>query len=299
VLAAVSGSAARSKSVSLALITVVYVVAVAVMWVLFERFGGHPLANVAAGMAAATGVTFVFTLVWNNGSVFDPYWSVIPPFVALYLAELGGSLGTPLATALMIVMCTWAVRLTLNWAVGWPGMHHEDWRYPMLYERAPLPRWAVQLLGVEGFPTLVIFLGCIPMWPALTRGDGALGPIGWAAAAVGILAAGLELAADEQRRALAAAKPGALMEVGLWAWCRHPNYLGEILFWVSLWLFGVAADPGALFWTALGPLAIVGLFLGASIPLIEERNAARRPGWAEYKARTPKLLPRAPSRRAP
>ncbi|MEN8162011.1 MAG: DUF1295 domain-containing protein, partial [Myxococcota bacterium] len=123
---------------------------------------------------------------------------------------------------------------------------------------------------------------------------GELGFVGVLASVVGLGAAGLELAADEQRRAFAAAKPGALMNVGLWAWCRHPNYLGEITFWVSLWLFGVAASPGDAWWTALGPVSILALFLRASIPLIEERNAARRPGWDAYVASTPRLWPRPP-----
>jgi steroid 5-alpha reductase family enzyme len=189
------------------------------------------------------------------------------------------------------------VRLTANWAVGWPGLHHEDWRYAMLYERARMPRWLVQLLAVDLVPTLVIFLGCIPLWPALSRGDGALGAIGWLAAALGLTATALELAADEQRRGFASASPGALVDVGLWRWCRHPNYLGEILFWVSLWLFAIAADPGVWWWTAVGPLAIIALFLGASIRVMDERNAARRPGWAEYAARTPAIWPRRPARR--
>jgi steroid 5-alpha reductase family enzyme len=281
--------------VSLALIGFVYVVAVLVACWLFASFGGHPLLNVAVGMAAATGVTFLFTLVWDNGSVFDPYWSVIPPFVALYFAELGEAFGTPLCTALLVVLFAWGVRLTVNWAVGWPHMHHEDWRYTMLYERAPLPRWAVQLLAVEGFPTLVIFLGCIPMWPALTRGDGSLGPVGWLAAGVGLLATGLELAADEQRRAHAAARPGTLMDVGLWRWCRHPNYLGEILLWVSLWLFSVDAAPTTWWWTAIGPVSMIAMFVGACIPMMDTRSAERRKGWAEYASRTPALLPRRPA----
>jgi steroid 5-alpha reductase family enzyme len=289
-----AGASHPGRAGSLVRIGIVYAIAVGVAWVVFQSSTAHPLVDVALGMLAATGVTFAATLVWNNGSVFDPYWSVIPPVVALYLTGLGASFGTPLATALLLVVFAWAVRLTLNWAVGWPGLHHEDWRYLMLYERAPLPRWLVQLGGVELFPTLVIFLGCIAMWPALSRGDGNLGAIGWLAAAVGLLATGLELAADEQRRAHAAAKPGALMDVGLWRFSRHPNYLGEILFWVSLWLFAVDADPTCWWWTAIGPVAMIAMFAGASIPMMDERSAARRTGWADYAARTPALWPRRP-----
>jgi steroid 5-alpha reductase family enzyme len=284
----------EKRAGSLALIAAVYAAALAAAWITFTSLHAHPLLDVLAGMVAAMAVTYAATLLWRNGSVFDAYWSVVPPLVALYFADLGASLDTPLATALMLVVFAWAVRLTLNWAVGWPGLAHEDWRYVMLYEKAPMPRWLVQLLAVDSFPTLVIWLGCIPLWPALTRGDGALGAVGWLAAAVGLLATALELAADEQRRAYAKAAPGALMDAGLWRWCRHPNYLGEIAFWVSLWLFAIAADASVWWWTAIGPISIAALFLGASIPLMEARSAERRPGWAEYAARTPVLLPRRP-----
>jgi steroid 5-alpha reductase family enzyme len=254
----------------------------------------HPLVDVLAGMLAAMAVTFLATLLWRNGSVFDAYWSVLPPLVALHFARVGDALATPICAALLLVVFAWGVRLTANWAISWPGLGHEDWRYLLLYERSSLPRWLVQLLAVDLLPTLVIFLGCIPLWPALVRGDGSLGPIGWLAAAVGLFATGLELAADEQRRAHVQASPGSLVDAGLWRWSRHPNYLGEILFWVSLWLFAIAADPSAWWWTAIGPVAIVALFLGASIPLMDARSAERRPGWAEYAARTPALWPRRP-----
>ena len=281
---------------SLFRIALVYAAALAVCAAVFQFLRVHPLLEVLAGMLAATAVTYAATLAWQNGSVFDAYWSVLPPVVALYLADLGHTLGTPLATAVLIVVFAWAVRLTLNWVVGWPGLHHEDWRYAILYERAPMPRWLVQLIAVDLVPTVVIFLGCIPLWPALTRGEGALGIFGWLGASVGLFATALELAADEQRRAHAEASPGTLIDMGLWRWSRHPNYLGEILFWVSLWLFAIAADPAVWWWTAIGPLTIIALFVGASIPVMDERSAARRPGWAEYAARTPAVWPRPPGR---
>ncbi len=49
----------------------------------------------------------------------------------------------------------------------------------------------------------------------------------------------IEWIADEQMRAFQKSSPGpgAIMKTGLWARCRHPNYLGEILFWMGLFLF--------------------------------------------------------------
>jgi hypothetical protein len=52
----------------------------------FHSVSAHPLWVVLAGLLAATGGDVLATLVWRNGSVFDAYWSVLPPFVALYLA---------------------------------------------------------------------------------------------------------------------------------------------------------------------------------------------------------------------
>ncbi len=39
---------------------------------------------------------------------------------------------TPRYWLMATVVLVWAVRLTANWAYAFPGLHHEDWRYPML-----------------------------------------------------------------------------------------------------------------------------------------------------------------------
>ena len=102
----------------------------------------------------------------------------------------------------------------------------------------------------------------------------------------------LETVADQQMRAFARTKaPGDIMDRGVWAWSRHPNYLGELGFWWGLFLFGVAADPAAWWWTLSGPLAMTCMFLFASIPLLDGRSVERRPGYAEYMQRVPALLP--------
>src|SRR5262245_4841160 len=89
-------SGSPGKAAALGRIAVVYVVALAVLIAVFRTLEAHPLLVALAAMLAATGVTFAATLFWRNGSVFDAYWSVVPPFVAIELARISGLLETPL-----------------------------------------------------------------------------------------------------------------------------------------------------------------------------------------------------------
>ncbi|HEY8123376.1 MAG TPA: DUF1295 domain-containing protein [Myxococcota bacterium] len=286
------------RAPSFAFVALTYALACAAAWRVFQQGGVSPLVALALGFAAATGVTFVATLLTDNGSVFDAWWSVLPPVAALFFQSLAAAESvTPRQVAVLAVVGFWAVRLTANWARGWRGLAHEDWRYADLYARAPLPRWAVQGLAVQGFPTLMVTLGCLALYPALALGDAAMRSLDWIALGVGLAAVALELAADEQMHAFALTKqPGELMDRGLWRSARHPNYLGEIGFWLSLWLFAWSARPD-YWWTVIGPVAMAAMFVLASIPLLDERSRARRPGYAEYEKRTPALIPWRPRSR--
>lgn len=283
---------------SFGLVALAYVVALAaavatgaVAWC------GSGLGLVLAADVVATLVVFAFSIGVRNGSVYDPYWSVVPPVIAIYW--LGQATDAVFARQWLVVVLVvaWAVRLTWNWARGWPGLHHEDWRYVDLYERAPLPPWATSLLGIHLFPTIQVWLGCLALAPALAWGGRPLGLLDAIATLVTGAAILLETVADEQMRAFARTKqPGEIMTGGLWAHSRHPNYLGEIGFWVGLALFGLAAAP-SWWWSLVGPIAMIVMFVTASIPMLDTRSIERRPGYAEYMRRVPALLPR-PGRRA-
>ncbi len=273
-------------------ILAVYVVAVGAAWWTWQATSFDTPFRLLAGLVAATAVTYVATLYADNGSVFDAWWSVLPPFAALWITAGSESDGLTLRQlAVHTVVWFWGVRLTANWAIGWTGLDHEDWRYVDLRESWPVPNWLVRLIAVEGVPTFFVWLGCLPLLPALGSADTSFGVLDGLALALGIAAVCLELVADEQMRLFAATKqPGEVMDRGLWKFSRHPNYLGEISFWVSLWLFAVAAAPGT-WWVIAGPLGMIGLFAFASIPLLDRRSEERRPAFAEYAARTPALLP--------
>jgi steroid 5-alpha reductase family enzyme len=125
----------------------------------------------------------------------------------------------------------------------------------------------------------------------------------WLVAAVVVLwairlaAVAVELVSDVQlHRFVRSRLAGEVMDRGLWSWSRHPNYFGEFSFWFALALFGVAASPSDAWWLFAGALAMLGMLLGASIPLMATRSLQRRPGYQEVIDRVPRFVPRPASR---
>jgi steroid 5-alpha reductase family enzyme len=259
----------------------------------------HPILVALAADLVATLVVFAFSFRFDNSSFYDAYWSVAPLPIALYwtLAP-GAELAVPARQAIAIlVVSLWGLRLTSNWARGWHGLAHEDWRYVDLRRKHGRGYWLVSLVGLHLLPTGIVFLGCLPLWAAVHEGGRALGLLDAAGAACALGGTLLELVADGQLRRFRAAPPaeGAVLDTGLWAWSRHPNYLGEILFWCGLALLGFAG-VGWRWWMPLGAIAMALMFWRVSLPLMEERMLARRPRFAEVQRRVPLLLPRPPRR---
>ena len=244
----------------------------------------HPLTSIALADLAATVVVFVGSRRANNSSIYDPYWSVIPVAIAAWLAA---SLSARSALVLLAVGA-WGLRLTYNWARGWAGLAHEDWRYVDIRKKTGRLYWPASFLGIHLFPTVLTYLGCLPLLPALTSTN-PFSALDGAAALITFVAIAIEAISDEQLRAYRAAHPAGACDSGLWKFSRHPNYFGEILFWVGLWLFGVAA--GAPVWMIAGPVAMLALFLFASIPMAEKHAVARRPEYADRIKHVSMLIP--------
>lgn len=282
-------------------ITVAYLAALAVALVAGIAFGDrHPIVVALAADVAATLVIFAFSFAFGNSSFYDAYWSVVPPLVAIWFALAPGGVAVFDRQLLVIALVTlWAVRLTWNWARGWTGLDHEDWRYVDFQRKTGRLYWLVSFTGIHFFPTIIVFAGLLPLWLALHDGMERLNGLDLLAAIVTLAGIALELFADNalRRFRLSNPPPGAICETGLWAWSRNPNYLGEMLFWIGLALFSAAA-AGFVWWAWIGAAAMVAMFLGTSIPMKEARMLERRPAYAERQRRVSLLIPRPPKARS-
>jgi steroid 5-alpha reductase family enzyme len=80
------------------------------------------------------------------------------------------------------------------------------------------------------------------------------------------------------------------LSLGLFRYSRHPNYFGELGFWLSSWL-AYSALIGTL-WNiaALGPGLLIILFIGSTI-FTEAITAKKYPDYAAYQKRTSPIVP--------
>jgi len=311
VSAAVEREDARVKlrgAPAFALVVIGYAVAAAAGVVVARLLDGEALwLRAAAADAAATMVIFVFSILTDCSSFYDPYWSVAPIPSAVWAATAPGAEAVPLARRVLVValISAWGLRLTYNWARGWTGFSAEDWRYVNLRKTTGRAYWLVSLLGLHLMPTVTVFLGMLPLFVALghpipfavvSAAPPPFGVLDAVAALVMAAAIVVEATADEQLRAFRRENTvvGKICERGLWGLCRHPNYLGEVSLWWGLFAFGLAANAGAWWAYAVGAVWMTGLFTLISIPMIDKRSLARRPGYAEHMKRLRALLPLGP-----
>lgn len=108
----------------------------------------------------------------------------------------------------------------------------------------------------------------------------------------------IEAVADQQKFVFKSnpANKNKWIATGLWQYSRHPNYFGEILLWLGVYLFVVGSlSPGEVLLGAVGPLFIAFLLIFVSgIPLLEKSADARwgnNPKYQQYKKQTSILIP--------
>ncbi len=235
----------------------------------------------------ATVVTFVFSVVLRNSSVYDPYWSVAPMVMALWLFAEEKSWGI-WQILFLIVFELWGFRLTKNWVEVFNDFSYEDWRYIKYRNETPRIFWpVVNFFGIHMMPTLIVFAGMLPMLEI------ARNPLGWKSIPgmlVMLFGISLEFFADRQMHAfLDGTGQGTVCDLGLWKYSRHPNYLGEISFWVGVYMVMLPYSIQKWYY-GVGCAAVVILFNVVSVPLMEKRQLARRPQYAEYKKVTSRLI---------
>jgi steroid 5-alpha reductase family enzyme len=272
-------------------------------WWLFQRYNlvSNRFYIALIANCVATTVVWIFSIINNNSSIYDPYWVIAPPILALGMIFSGGVTSPWSFRHIIIVVCLflWAARYHIfyRWT-GWrTGLQHEDWRYEMM-RSFPVPYWLNSLLGMHLFPTVLVYFAFAPGILALSIPAGlqssfsVFDGLGIATALIAVL---ILYFSDRQLgkfRSTEEYKKGGIFRKGLWKYSRHPNYFGEVLFWISMMFFGIAVGlhktaPVLVF---VGP-AVMAAFFRFSSWLMDVRSLERRPKYKQVMEEVSAMIP--------
>lgn len=280
----------QNRVLGLAVIGLFYVLALILAIRVFNETEQFDLVfRVLFADISATVFIYMAGLLLGNASVYDPYWSVAPIVILTLLAIHLKTFSTG-AIILLLLIWYWGIRLTANWVLTFHNLGSQDWRYDMLREKSERYYPLVNLTGIHLFPTLVVFLAIIPAIHYIQ--SGVINAITLCGYAICLIATTLQWIADCQMHEHRQKQTydGWVIDQGLWQYCRHPNYLGEILMWWGVYLVMVSAIP-ARWYLLAGALVNTLMFLFISIPMAEERLMKRKNGFPAYCKKTPKIIP--------
>ena len=237
-----------------------------------------------------TVIVFIVGYVIKNASLYDPYWSVIPPFFTIIWALQWHGFTLPINVILVLIaVLFWSIRLTYNWWKNWTGFSEQDWRYDMLREKNPKLYPITNFFGIHMIPTLVVFLQMICVFAFITSFSTTIvSVIGFI---IAIAAPIIQFISDKQMYEFRVKneEKSKVINSGLWRFTRHPNYFGELLFWVGIYVMYLGMvkriDVYILF-----PFAMIALFIFISIPMMENK-LIKRPGYEEYKKQVSMIIP--------
>ena len=251
---------------------------------------GTALSTAAMTVAALMVATWLLSLALKNASIVDIAWGL--GFVAVAWSVRFAVDGVTARQNLLVALTSvWGLRLGGYLFIRNHGKG-EDFRY-----RAMRKHWGpkfpiISLLTVftlQGVLMYVVSLG-VQLGQAATSPS--LGVLAWVGVAVWVVGLTFEAVGDWQLAAFKRdpANQGKVMDRGLWRYTRHPNYFGDACVWWGIAL--VAAETGIGRWGLLGALVMTVLLLRVSgVALLEKSLSRRKPGYAEYVARTSAFVP--------
>ena len=250
-----------------------------------------------AAVSAVMIVGWLISLAYKNVTIVDSLWGlgfVLIAWLTFFMAD--GYYGRQVLIVALVT--AWGLRLCLylswrNWGKG------EDHRYGEWRRKSADWFWLVSLFKVFMLQALVLWIislsiqiGQSALKPNPLTWLDILGTVVWTAGFIFESVGDWQLARFKSDPANA----GHVMDRGLWAYTRHPNYFGEFLVWWGIFLIALSTPNS--WWAILSPTVVTAVLLKMTgIPLTEKALVENRPGYREYIERTSAFFPWIPQRR--
>jgi steroid 5-alpha reductase family enzyme len=235
-----------------------------------------------------------FAQITRDPSFVDAFWAFGIAFMAVasfWLAE-GWAPRQQVITGLVVI---WGLRLGGHLYLRW---RHEgaDRRYQKLLADVREKRgWSfgrTTAFFVFIPQAVLLWITALPAQLGQVSDTPGFGVIAWIGIALAVFGIVYEALADWQLSRFKARPDtaGKVMDQGLWAWSRHPNYFGEAVTWWGIWLIGAETLPGLV--AIAGPAFLTfTLTRWSGAPMLEAGLARTRPDYADYVKRVSPFIP--------
>ena len=254
---------------------------------------GHLWKAITIGHIVATLIIYLASVLAKNSSFYDPFWSIAPLPIIIYLSFMSYEKDENLLKVLVILIPVtyWSLRLTNNWRRSWKGLTHEDFRYIDLKTRFKKFPYLIDFFGIHLYPTLQVNFSLFPLYYYFLSDFSPMPIALYIFSFFTIGAVFLEHLADEQMREFRSRPEnrGKTMNRSLWKYSRHPNYLGEVLFWWGLYLMTLSVNLN-FWWLFICPLSMTLMFTLVTCSMMDNRSLLNRPDYSTYMAKTSQLL---------
>ena len=235
---------------------------------------------------------FCVSYVAKRNDVADVAWGlgfILMVWTSFYLGHTESLRGV----LVCVLVSIWGIRLAWHIHARNKGKG-EDYRY--LAWRKQWGNWFYlrSYLQVYLLQGVLLFLISLPLFVINAQGGGPLGLTDALGVLVWLVGFTFETVGDAQlaRFIQNPLNKGKLMQSGLWAYTRHPNYFGEVTLWWGIGIIALSVPLGA--WGLIGPIVITYLILKVSgIPLLEKKMELH-PDFGEYKRRVSMFIPLPP-----
>ncbi|MDN5745269.1 MAG: DUF1295 domain-containing protein [Nocardioidaceae bacterium] len=252
----------------------------------------------AVAVAVLVGLVMATSIRAQNHSLIDIFWGPGFGVVAIvsFLLSMPSQGDDLRRIVVLVATLVWALRLGLYLARRNLG-HGEDPRYTALMRHQTGSLVGYLIRKVYGLQGVLIWVVSLPVQVAMYESAG-LGVLGVLGLALWLFGFGFEAIGDWQLTRFKAdtAHAGQIMDRGLWAWTRHPNYFGDSCIWFGLWLLALGHPIGLL--TVISPVVMTWLLTRFTGKKLLEKGMRRRRGAAyeDYVARTSGFFPMPPRR---
>ena len=248
-------------------------------------------------------ITIIFygigNYLFSSNDLYDLHWSLLPLICSIYFYMATDAIETNWLKPILLIILIflWSSHLLWQRINSSDSIYHEDWRYQSMRRTYAAHFQMFALFALHLLPMIEVQIGSIPIYYIFTNlsNEQTLTFTDVVFLLVILLGVLLENFADRQLNEFRQWKSQSrerrftVLLDGLWKYSRHPNYLGELIFWWAILVYGYYHS--APWWCVISPLLITLMMIFGSIPITEERMFRKYPDYKFVQQRVPMLIP--------